>query len=256
VICGGTYRAQDYPDDTEQYYSECFVLVMDNTSGLLEWKEFPGMKSKRAYATSILLEDGSWMILGHGDGDGDVTLKSEIFNISTNSWSYGPEFPFERQMFCAVSIDKTLILWVGEGEGQCFLFNTRDETFKEVACLQSGARHSHSCARTADGRVAVVGGYVKGPEGHWTNITLDTEYFDPITASWSYGAPMPEGIVRSTLVTDGEDLLLLGGSAGGYQPKDTIYRLRDDQWDLLDTKLNTKKMWFPAFPVDASVYNC
>ena len=63
VICGGTYRAQDHPDDTQKFYSECFVLVMDNTSGLLEWKEFPGMNSKRAYGTSILLEDGSWMVL-------------------------------------------------------------------------------------------------------------------------------------------------------------------------------------------------
>ena len=181
-----------------------------------------------------------------------MTHTSEIFNISTNSWSYGPEFP-ERSS-CVVSINETFILWVGED--QCFLFNTRDETFQEVVCLQNRPRQSHSCARTADGRVAVVGGYVKGVEGHWTNTTLDTEYFDPITRSWSYGVPMTMGIVRATLVTDGEDLLLLGGSTMGYEPRDTIYRLRDEQWELLDTKLNTKKMWFPAFPVDASLYNC
>ena len=256
VLCGGVY----YP--SLDWYSECFALVMDNTSGLLEWQEFPSMEKQRGWGSSAMLEDGSWMVL-MGEGHyGEMTHTSEIFNISTKSWISGPEFPVAQSGHCAVSINESFILLVGgwSQEDHCFLFNLEDESYQEVACLQSGERIFHSCTKTADGRVAVVGGCLKH-EGNFAcaegvdDFFVDLEYFDPLTASWSYGPPLDKGVMGSALVSDGDDLLLLGGlTLDGLV--DTMYRMKADKWELLDTKLNAKQMHFPAFPVDASVYNC
>ena len=151
----------------------------------------------------ILMGEGSY---------GAMTYTTEIFNISTKSWSAGPEFPIYQSGHCAVALNDSHVFLVGGWwqEEQCFIFNLEDETFQEVPCLQSGGRRHHSCTRTADDRIAVA---------------------------------------------DGDDLLLLGGcTAKGLQ--DTVYRLRGEEWELLDIKLDTKDMDFPTFSFDASIYVC
>ena len=92
--------------------------------------------------------------------------------------------------------------------------------------------------------------------GDYSDYFVELEFFDPLTLSWSYGAPLEKGMMGSSLVADGEDLLLLGGSTM-YGLQDTIYRLKvGGQWELLETKLNAKQMHFPAFPIDSSFYDC
>ena len=76
--------------------------------------------------------------------------------------------------------------------------------------------HYHSCAKTSDGQVAVVGGFpridgLSKCDGEYDDYFVELEFFDTSTASWSYGPPLEQGIMGSSLVADGEDLLLLGG---------------------------------------------
>ena len=104
-----------------------------------------------------------------------------------------------------------------------------DDSFQEVPCLQSGGRHYHSCTKTADGKIAVVGGCpridgLSKCSGDYDDYFVELELFDPLTLSWSYGTPLDKGMMGASLVADGDDLLLLGGSTM-YGLKDTIYRL-------------------------------
>ena len=197
-----------------------------------------------------------------GEGSyGAMTYTTEIFNISSKSWSAGPEFMIHQSGYCAIALNDSHVFLVGGWwqEEQCFIFNLEDETFQEVPCLQSGGRRHHSCTRTADGRVAVAGGchptLPYGCTDKPDTYTAELEYYDPATNSWSYGTPLDQPVVGASLVADGDDLLLLGGcTAKGLQ--DTVYRLRGEEWKLLDIKLDTKDMDFPTFSFDASIYVC
>ena len=258
VLCGGVFYT------SLDWFSECFALVTEDDTGLLKWEEFPAMERKRGWGSSIKLKDGSWMVLMGEGSYGEMTHTSEIFNISTQSWNSGPEFPISQSGHCAVTLNDSYVFLIGgfgQDEDACFLFNLEDETFQEAPCLQSGGRMHHSCFKTSEGQVAVVGGCkTKHPEGcifSPETYLADVEFFDPTTNSWSYGPSLDEGVMGATLVPDDLDLLVLGGNtAHGLQ--DTVYRLGwgESKWDLLDIKLNAKQMYFPAFPIDDSFYNC
>ena len=201
VICGG--------DADLVWSSQCFALVLQEATGLLAWEEFPGMEHERAYATSVLLKDGSWMILMGEGSYGAMTYTTEIFNISTKSWSAGPEFMIHQSGYCAIALNDSHVFLVGGWwqEEQCFIFNLEDETFQEVPCLQSGGRRHHSCTRTADGRVAVAGGchptLPYGCTDKPDTYTAELEYYDPATNSRSYGTPLYQPVVGASLVADG-----------------------------------------------------
>ena len=71
VICGGKADLV--------WSSQCFALVFQETTGLLAWEEFPAMEHERAYASSIMLKDGSWMVLM---GEGSYGLLPPNFKPS------------------------------------------------------------------------------------------------------------------------------------------------------------------------------
>merc|ERR1712198_317392 len=57
VLCGGARY------DDLGWYKDCFRLVSDELTGRLNWKFFPSMKHERGWAESVLLKDGSWLVL-------------------------------------------------------------------------------------------------------------------------------------------------------------------------------------------------
>jgi len=258
VLCGGAYWGGDVP----LFWSEeCFFLEQNAEDKSLYWEKFPSMNRKRAWASSAVLADGSWLVMMGQGQSGEMTHTSEIYNISTQSWTTGPEFPLMQSGHCTVSLNTTHLLLVGGWKSeQCFIYDIANDDYIEVPPLLSGGRDHHTCVRTADGRVAVAGGclWSDGPFSCATDdFLVEVEYFDTETLSWSSGPPLEFGIQGSALVADGDDILLLGGmSAAGLL--DTIFRLKTeaDKWELLEVKLQEEKMSFPAFPVQSHQAYC
>ena len=57
VLCGGAYWGGDVP----LFWSEeCYILEQNPEDMSLYWEKFPSMSMKRAWASSAILEDGSW----------------------------------------------------------------------------------------------------------------------------------------------------------------------------------------------------
>merc|ERR1719431_1642942 len=220
------------------------------------------MARSRGWGSSVQLREGSWLVVMGEGSYGEMTYTSEIFNISTQTWGSGPEFPLYQSGHCALSLNETHLMLVGGWDSDlCYLYSVEEETFTEIPCLQSGGRHYHSCARTQDGRVAVVGGCpridgLSKCSGDFEDYFVELEFFDPTSLTWSYGPRLEKGVLGASLVADGEDLLLLGGmTMEGLV--DTIYRLSNGgEWELLETKLNSRQMYFPVIPVDTAIYGC
>ena len=191
------------------------------------------------------------MVIGGQASYGELTYTTEIYDVTSGNWSFGPDVPVLHNGDCAVSLNETHKLLIeGSTDDACFMFKPEDESFDEVPCPASNHGSFYSCTRMSDGRIAVMGG------GHtWDSHFDDVEYFDPETLTWSKGQSLEEGIKGAALVADGDDLLLLGGeSEQGLLDK--VYRLRNDEWELIELKLNAKQMYFPAFPLDTSAYGC
>jgi len=249
VLCGGARY------DDLGWYKDCFQLVSDEVTGRLNWKFFPSMSHERGWAQSILLKDGSWLVLMGEGRYGSQQSDSEIFNISTGTWTQGPEFPYATSGHCAVSINQSHILLVGGFNSGCFIFNLEDNSFEAVPDLPSSIRQFHSCARRADGIIAIAGGCIDEDCVFPLQMSTKVELFDPQSMTWTAGPELDVGLAGAALVADGEDLLLIGG-LNDEGLKDTVYRLRNDEWELLDSKLKNKKSFFPTMTIDTSDYNC
>ena len=75
-----------------------------------------------------------------------------------------------------------------------------------------------------DGRIWMAGGL--SPLGE---AVSEVEIYDPATGEWSSGPTLPTGIHHSTLVSDGDRLLLIGGYLGVSfnQPTEIVLTLAD-----------------------------
>ena len=80
-----------------------------------------------------------------------------------------------------------------------------------------------------DGRIWLAGGL--SPLGE---ALTDVEIYDPATGEWSEGPSLPTGVHHAALASDGERLLLIGGSFGAEgQPTDLVLVLLDPggEWE-------------------------
>lgn len=77
-------------------------------------------------------------------------------------------------------------------------------------------------AAAHDGRVWVAGGYAE--DGSWVT---DVQVLDPAAGSWEAGPALPEPVNHAALVSDGDDLLLLGGYAGAAHAPTAAVRVLD-----------------------------
>jgi len=77
-------------------------------------------------------------------------------------------------------------------------------------------------AAAHDGRVWVAGGYAQ--DGSWVT---DVQVLDPDAGTWEAGPALPEPVNHAALVSDGDDLLLLGGYAGAAHAPTAAVRVLD-----------------------------
>ena len=95
LICGGRYSG---------FYDECYSITKSLTSFVTT------MTSKRAYAASLVLEKGLWMMGGY---DGSSYLSSsEYVQISSGS-SSGPNLPYAVGNHAVVAWSSTYFMLTG-----------------------------------------------------------------------------------------------------------------------------------------------
>ncbi|NMO15073.1 hypothetical protein HPC49_08220 [Pyxidicoccus fallax] len=90
-------------------------------------------------------------------------------------------------------------------------YNPATGQFDLAASLANG-RSSHTATLLQDGRVLVVGGFVGSPS---TGVTNTVEIYNPVTGTWSNGAPtaVPHARHTATLLQDGRVLVVAGTNA-------------------------------------------
>lgn len=194
------------------------------------------------YPTSVYLEDINKVLVAGGYRSAGVeTVKTEFYDISTNTWTEGPSLNKDRGKLhdSMVILDDGRILVAGgsfaNGRRYSYeLLNAEYTAWTESSNRMIRAREGHSMVKltTGDnaGNVLVIGGMGGNNTDDSTYLT-STEMYDPATDTWTLMASTNESRFVSAAVTleDGR-VLVVGGLDGG--PKNTceVYDPDENKW--------------------------
>jgi len=228
-----------------------------------QWEPFMSMNSRRFMASSVMLSNGDFMVLG-GDNGYTWNMDSEYFSIEQQQWVTGPSIPNLMVGSCAVEMNDTHFLITGgwdHAHDNFYSYISDGKEFVQTNSFSIG-REDHACGLMPDGRIMVAG----GQEYHGDFLLSSVEIFDPLELTWEAGVELPLGLTGANLVSDGDDMLLLGGFEAyadydddGLLPftvHNEIYRLSpgDTEWTLADTKMKHERLIFPVIKFQSDSY--
>ncbi|MFN8538175.1 MAG: kelch repeat-containing protein [Thermomicrobiales bacterium] len=127
----------------------------------------------------------------------------------------------------------------GEGESSAELYDPRTGRWTPTGAMGVG-RIAHTALLLPDGQVFVAGGFNNSVNHNTTSVT-GAERYDPATGRWHGTAapPVPLGIVKATLLANGQALLITSPPVG--TPPDQralttfLYDPGADRWSSLGT---------------------
>jgi len=127
----------------------------------------------------------------------------------------------------------------GDGESSAELYDPRTGRWTTTAAMGVG-RIAHTALLLPDGQVFVAGGFNNSVNHNTTSVT-GAERYDPATGRWHGTAapPVPLGIVKATLLANGQALLITSPPVG--TPPDQralttfLYDPGADRWSSLGT---------------------
>lgn len=143
------------------------------------------------------------------------TTVVEVYDVESDAWSRGPEYPLQVHHSAAVQLDGSLYV-IGGLVGPAFLptplsfrLDEGAAAWTPIATLPE-ARGSHAAA-VLDGVIYVAGG--QGREGHLADIIA----YDPTSDTWtSIGAPLPTLRDHTAGGAIGGRFCVAGGDTGGH----------------------------------------
>jgi hypothetical protein len=208
-----------------------------------QWSYAASMTSPRQRHTATLLPDGRVLVVG-GLGPGRGT--AELYAPATNSWSSAGTLLQARANHQAVLLpDGTVLVLGGRQPGKPLsdaeIFSPKTLTWTAVAPL-SVARDRPVAVLLRNGKVLVAGGVTIDVGGQldaavlFGNPLSSTELYDPVTKTWSPGAPMAIGRVGHAMVVlaDGR-VLVVGGTRDPAAAE--LYDPVADRWALVGSVL-------------------
>jgi hypothetical protein len=185
-----------------------------------QWSFAAPMATPRQRHTATLLPDGRVLVVG-GLGPGRGT--AELYDPATNTWSSAGTLMQARANHEAVLLpDGTVLVLGGRQPGKPLsdaeIFSPKTLTWTAVAPM-SVARDRPVAVLLRNGKVLVTGGVTTDVGGQldaavlFGNPLSSTELYDPVTKTWSPGAPMTVGRVGHGIVVlaDGR-VLVMGGT--------------------------------------------
>ena len=152
LICGGYYTGGNY-------YDECYMITKSSTSYVSK------MKSKRAYAASVLVNINKLWVLGGKDDGSSYLSSTEYIQIGIGS-STGPHLPLAVGYHAMVALNtSTFILIGGYSSGylsKTFYFQESNQDWIPGPEMDT-ARYRHAAGvgidtATSQHYIAVTGG--------------------------------------------------------------------------------------------------
>jgi len=108
-------------------------------------------------------------------------------------------------------------------------------------------------AASLDGRLYVVGGVLPETAGRDV-VAADSVYvYGPETGVWETTASMPEAVHHVAIAAPTDNIVVVGGHAGWFEPVDSVWRFDGDTWASL-TSLPTPRGALTASVIDGRIY--
>lgn len=191
TICGGE-------SDTGKALDACYEYV-NSTWNMAPFK----LNEKRVAAAGVVLQNGTWLVLGGYSGVDDRT---EV--LVNGRFSVGNPIPSRLVYHCALSINGSHI-FVGE-DSVSFVVDVKKWNWVQV----EGGAYFPNCGMVKNkknGREIMM---VSGNE---------TRVLDLGTLSWRDGPPVPGGTQHGATVQVGDTFLLTGGHGNDYAIDEHIW---------------------------------
>lgn len=189
------------------------------------WSPTGAMHRARVGHTATLMPDGRVFVASGNAGSATATT-AETFDPATGAWTDEGDLLVNRSDHSATLLSDGRVLLAGGAYGASELVEVGRKPW--IGTPISGPLLTwHALTALPDGRVLVTGGYA--PDG---NISMKTWLYEPVSGSWTNGAPMPIEYYghTATLLSDGRVLVAGGTIQGGPGGATYIYDPAANAW--------------------------
>ncbi|MGH2427640.1 MAG: Kelch repeat-containing protein [Candidatus Limnocylindria bacterium] len=217
------------------------VVTFEGTT----WTHLPPMPEAAFGAAAVALDDGTLLVFGGLDDDGDPTDSTLILEPGGAEWSTGPPMPHPQAFPAVARVDGRVFLFGGSnhdyGDG-VLVFDAGDETWSSAVPMPISV--SHAAAAVVDGVVFLFGGRPREE----AEPTPEVYRYDPDAMSWARVADMPlTGNFQTATVVDGL-VWVIGGTAepADRYPGVQSYDPATDTWAVTSDRLVPGLSWHAA----------
>ena len=198
IVCGGE-------DEEWNALDTCFEYSLETD----EWNEATfRMKQDRNLAASVLLNNGSFFVLG-----GHPSYETSEFLIEGEN---GPIFPYSTYRHCVCQINQIHLFMAGGARTgkNTYLLHLNSGSFNQLPDMAEN-RQGHICHPiNGGGEVLAIGGYEKS----------SVEAFSFDSMSWRSVNPLPRKIENARYAVEyKETVLIVGGFDLDSGSLDTLY---------------------------------
>lgn len=185
------------------------------------WTSAPSMSIARAAPTATRLADGRVLVVGSTGAN--AAGSAEVYDPVANSWSATPNMSAPRWVRHTATLltNGKVLITGGAGPGRVGnsygeLYDPQTNTWSQTSPMIN-LRDFHTAALMADGKVIVIG--ESNASSQQPPLLPLSEFFDPMTGSWSAGLPLGVGRNDVTVtVLNNQAVLVVGGMQGFTTP--------------------------------------
>lgn len=206
------------------------------------WKPVAAMQTRRKGHTATVLNDGRVLVVGGSSNGSSPTRSTELYTLSSNSWSNGGVLTTARMDHTATLLgDGKVVVVGGRGPSGSALSNAEvydpeTNAWTQYESIDLGARASHAAVLLPSGKVLVAGGGISNLDGLNTSAI-----FNPSDRTWTNAGSL--NVSRSALtltLLDGGTVVAIGGfNSNGAQATAEVYdsSQSDACWQPISARL-------------------
>lgn len=208
----GNPWADDYYASGAEPGSE-LVDLYDPAAG--SWSPAEGLNKPRKWGAALALPDGSGMVLGGVNANGQPFSSTKIFSPVTLRWAPGPEMIVARREPVAVTLGDGRVLVAGTGAdlstGTSEVYDPATAGWTGQARLPVRYPRLHTLLRLGDAGALAIGSYETGDTDNFGDVGFvyiaASNRWTQVDFPWVFGA--------SLIALDDGDVLAVGGGGGG-----------------------------------------